>query len=1043
MTKRFCYWLMFLIPIVVCPVFAFGYANDGEDGGPHRKINQIALKVFAEKTAQDPILGKYNFFPTWKEYGLFGSTAQDDPFKVESLTVTHKGDWYKNDKLTGWRYCEEGKARESFAWWIIEGGFNADEPEAFMALRHFYDPKNPTAPHLTDLTDGYIGYWVSQSIFLMGENPKVNARDWALYGSDHSLQEATRSFAAAGAPVVPADRGEALGKTWRCLGESMHLMADMTVPAHVRNDGHPGQNTRMTSEILGKYVKLGNLKSDPYEDYVNALVVVRYATNPIEERLKKEIEDCTKTRDLFDIVALYTNTKFFSTDTIAGTDAVTGNAVTSFNGQPDYNSPRLDNCTYDGAAAAKPAVNVQIPKNNPLGGLFNAVRDTANVVRDTANTLTPAKSSGFYTRKDSLGEILMARRESTGVHRISEQCADSQASRLIPIAIAANVRLLELTFPRVAVEITNFDAKNKILKCRMLNFEANDKGEYDAKDASLLGYVPTCQSSAIVMLKVGTDVENYWQPISAIRAGEFDVKLDGIPNHKLLAYLALDSKNPPDTPVTLAVGLDMAGVVVKSDDFNLQNLAITPAEIELAPSAMQLFRSSTIGTKDDDIIWSIREKDGGTISSDGNYKAPTTPGTYHVTAALKGDPTKNAVARVAVVVHEAVATSHTQATDDIGLKLLKEQIGLITYNFGTKDDKALYSATRYGFHYYTPDDWRNGKPQGWGKIIYEGKENANSGPKEMPYWIYYKPTVFLEYRGSPVDEINPADSHPWPAALRDMESMRKSAKETPQDVKIGDVACLLPSGFGSPGEVVVRAWRGPLYITVKLQLMVGSRWGHDPIDRNDKNKHFYDSANLNAIANTPQATLALASDVMDALNNWCEHRIANGHGIKGLYNLPIDTKRYLPTPTELSKDIAAGTYAGTYTYKIGNVEKASYTVTFNATGMTEDDELAAVPINKAHNDFEARVKYNTGPVNTGSAYTAPEKISIPGTDEAVEFKANPGFSRSDARRFHRIMFRVANAYVTIDSFYESPDYAPQSPHGNQLAKLIIAKLTKR
>ena len=1036
MIKRFCHWLMLLTAIMGCHARVYGYANDGEDGGPHRKINQIALKVFAEKAAKDPILGKYNFFPTWKEYNLFDSTAKDDPFIVEYLTVTVKGDWYKDDKLIGGKYCKEDKARDTFAWWIIEGGFNADEPEAFMALRHFYDPKNPAAPHLTDLTDGYIGYWVAQSIFLMGENPKVNARDWALYGSRHSLQEATRSFADVAKPVVPADRAEPLGKTWRCLGESMHLLADMTVPAHVRNDGHPGQNTRMTSEMLGKYVKLGNLKSDPYEDYVNATVVVRYAANPLEERLKKEIEDCTKTRDLFDLVALYTNTKFFSTDTIAGTDAVTGNAVTSFNGQPDYNSPRLDNCTYDGAAAAKPAVNVQIPKNNPLGGLFNAVRDTANVVRDTANTLTPAKSSGFYTRKDSLGEILMARRESTGTHRISEQCADSQASRLIPIAVAANVRLLELTFPRVAVEITDFDAKNKILKCRMLSFEPDDKGEYDAKSKVPLNYVPTCQASVIVLLKTGNDTEGYWQPIASIRAGDFDVKLDGIPNHKLLAYLNRDPKNPPDTPVTLAIGLDMAGVVVKSDDFNLQNLAITPAEVELAPSATQLFRTSSIGTKDDAILWSVREKDGGTISSDGNYKAPTTPGTYHVTAALKSDPTKNAVARVAVVVHEAVAVATKQTTDDVGLKVFKQQIGMFNYNYNAKDN-ALHDTTRYGFRYYSNRDRSKGMPTGWAKIIYEGKENANSGSTEEPFWIYYAPDVSLQHRGNAVDDKLPADGSPFPAALRDIEAMHKSTKGTPQDVKIGDICCVMPSGF--PDEIVAHAWRGPLYLTIRVQLKVGSRFsGFLNYDSCKNDKRYAEAINIKnkAIADMPNVAMALAADVMNDLDTWCGRRVANGHGIKGLYN-PIAEKRYLPTPAELSKDISAGTYAGEYTYKIGDVEKARYTTTFSTVDMTEDDELATAPITKAHSDFEARVKYNTS-----TTYAAPEKISIPGADEAVEFKANPEFSRGDAKRFHRIMFRVANTYVTIDSFYDAPDYAPQSPHGNQLAKLIIAKLTK-
>ncbi|MEI8062563.1 MAG: hypothetical protein WCH84_00700, partial [Verrucomicrobiota bacterium] len=775
----------------------------------------------------------------------------------------------------------------------------------------------------------------------------------------------------------------------------------------------------------------------PYEDYVTSLIVVRHASDPIEERLKKDIEDCTKPRNLFDLVALYTNIKFFSSDTIAGTDAVTGNAVTSFNSQPDYNSPRLDNCTYDGAATAKPAVNVQLPKNNPLGGLFNAVRDTATVVRDTANTLTPAKSSGFYTRKDSLGELMMAWRDSSGLNRINTQCADSQASRLVPAAIAANVRLLELTFPRVAVEITEFDAKNKLLKCRMLSFEPNDKGEYDAKAAALLGYVPTCQASAIVMLKVGRDVENYWQPIAAVRAGEFDVKLNEIPNHKLLAYLNRDPKNPPDTAVTLAVGLDMAGVVVKSDDFNLQNLAITPAEVELAPSAAQLFRSSIVGTTDE-IVWNIREKDGGTISADGNYKAPTTPGTYHVTAALKSDPTKNAVARVSVVVHEAVAVATKQTTGDVGFKTFKMQIDLPYYSSAYTN---LYGALRYGFqYYYNEKEYRRGMPLGWAKIIYEGKENANSGSSDQPFWIYYAPFVSLQHRGNAVDDKLPADGSPFPAALRDIEAMHKSAKGTPQDVKIGDICCLMPSGF--PDEFVAHAWRGPFYLDVRVQLKVGSRWSYDFLnsDMSKNDKRYAEAINIKnkAIADLPKVAMALASDAMNDLDTWCNRRVANGHGIKGLYNLPIDTKRYLPTPAELSKDISAGTYAGTYTYKIGNVEKASYTTTFSATDITEADESATAPINSAHTDFEARVKYNTG-----SVYATPEKISIPGADEAVEFKANPDFSRGDARRFHRIMFRVANVYVTVDSSYQSTDFAPQSPHGNQLAKLIIAKLTKR
>ena len=52
---------------------------------------------------------------------------------------------------------------------------------------------------------------------------------------------------------------------WRSLGETMHLIADMSVPSHVRNDSHP--ELEWTQFITDKY------RADSYEEFVDQQVV--------------------------------------------------------------------------------------------------------------------------------------------------------------------------------------------------------------------------------------------------------------------------------------------------------------------------------------------------------------------------------------------------------------------------------------------------------------------------------------------------------------------------------------------------------------------------------------------------------------------------------------------------------------------------------------------------------------------------------------------------------------------------------------------------
>jgi hypothetical protein len=75
------------------------------------------------------------------------------------------------------------KRKKSLVRWIIDGGFSADEPEILMELRHFYDPKNPATPWLTD-THG-VADWVESYVTPEREIPEIDAVSWAIDKDDH------------------------------------------------------------------------------------------------------------------------------------------------------------------------------------------------------------------------------------------------------------------------------------------------------------------------------------------------------------------------------------------------------------------------------------------------------------------------------------------------------------------------------------------------------------------------------------------------------------------------------------------------------------------------------------------------------------------------------------------------------------------------------------------------------------------------------------------------------------------------------------------
>ncbi|MGB5100008.1 MAG: hypothetical protein WBN94_05365, partial [Methanothrix sp.] len=142
------------------------------------------------------------------------------------------------------------------------------------------------------------------------DNPEISAVDWAfdnfdnvketmyidLFIQEYSWKDAETYFKAA---LASPNRGnENYGKAWRALGETMHLMADMTVPAHVRNDGH-------AAKLRDPDPYESTTTGDHVESYSDPLIYMPAKLTYKQEPMK-----------LMEDVADFTNSNFLSKDTI-------------------------------------------------------------------------------------------------------------------------------------------------------------------------------------------------------------------------------------------------------------------------------------------------------------------------------------------------------------------------------------------------------------------------------------------------------------------------------------------------------------------------------------------------------------------------------------------------------------------------------------------------------------------------------------------------------------------------------------------------------
>lgn len=414
------------------------YDNDKRDtagagliaGGPHRTINELALGQWL-KTCTDSTVKRYQLLD---DYQMLGPTVV----------------------APGMELATTEDRRGNLRWWVSEGGYDADEPELYASFRHFYDPRSlDGVPHLTDHLETLNFVY---RVFIFGTktgrvvgvvlgndfNPRVNARDWAISGERNNGWDDNaycwnrgRDYLAAAFAATDAQQKQRLfTQAWRALGETMHLMGDMTCVPHVRNTSHPGK--AIGYKFIGNTdPNLGYLRNDPYELYCTEDVIRRFAGSSLDPLAKGAVDGAADIRALFHQVSLYTQEHFFSANTIGGSFVKNKGKpnqreirLRPANGKGSYPFPVLKACDYSDRT-----------------GLFSTIINGKRVRMGVESWMS---SMGWGDPEIQGPEV-------------SRACVLDQADILVPVALYANAKLVDWFVPRLELQIAQIDPGAKTL----------------------------------------------------------------------------------------------------------------------------------------------------------------------------------------------------------------------------------------------------------------------------------------------------------------------------------------------------------------------------------------------------------------------------------------------------------------------------------------------------------------------------------------------------------------------------------------------------
>jgi len=402
-------------------MLAVGAPLLGWNQKPHRQINFEATKVFFERATEE------------------GSD------KSSTMFIKPVGGLAEAYQL--------GEGRHAMAAWITLGGDWADEPHLYASVRHFYDPlrlvrdsaKRVGVAYLTDQ------YWAHGNY----DSPAIDAVTWGLEHPDNPfcLKQGMVAYKLAletpeGLPpatslvanhfktnisLVPKDAADQrslyLARAYRALGEAMHLIGDMTQPAHVRNDSHP----------MDEPIETGTYSSHAKLAAANPLIDSR-----IQPFLASAGGVLQTPRALAHELAVFTNRYFYSMDTIYDKPSYTW----PNNGMARYPSPQFSDLRVE-KATIRGFVGPREVKR-----LFARVagRDVPMAQERLAfHWFDPDHSLIFGNKLETIGRASSVK-SKLGPYMIPSAFAREQAAVLLPVAIHACADLMDLFFPTLELQ---------------------------------------------------------------------------------------------------------------------------------------------------------------------------------------------------------------------------------------------------------------------------------------------------------------------------------------------------------------------------------------------------------------------------------------------------------------------------------------------------------------------------------------------------------------------------------------------------------------
>jgi hypothetical protein len=286
--------------------------------------------------------------------------------------------------------------------WMIEGS-DLEDGESFLSPRpksHFHEPISNTG--LGGLFDSAINWSLSS----------VGDQEW-------SWNDARDYYYKALTSPTKAERDENWGKSFRALGQIMHLLQDSANPSHVRDDPHvlvDGLHDFMARRSVASYTGSGIVSPDSSMLEVEGALRNEPFANLFDRNMYHG-SNPEVTLGLDVGITEYANANFFSDDRIAG-----------------QNSP----------VAPYPSVAELVPAPVPspyltLSRLGSAAFPGARVARYTGNeTLTQF----FNLEFDLLGKL-----------RLDDAVYDAYSSHLIPRAVGYSAAVLTYFF-RGEIEVT-------------------------------------------------------------------------------------------------------------------------------------------------------------------------------------------------------------------------------------------------------------------------------------------------------------------------------------------------------------------------------------------------------------------------------------------------------------------------------------------------------------------------------------------------------------------------------------------------------------